>query len=111
MFRPYPPAPEMTSTIRMSHMLARRTRQMSEPESWMPGCACPMAAAGRASGVWPTGRGSRIGVVVGSVVIGSVLLLSLSGCRARSVLQNEVLAEPGGANAADAHYAPEEAKL
>src|SRR4051794_24488005 len=41
----------------------------------MLGCGCPMPEEGRARGVWPTGRGRRIGVVVGSVVIGLLLLL------------------------------------
>src|SRR5688500_8756027 len=65
---PQPAAAQATVTSNTHQALVRMTRQASAPDMVEPaiGCAGPI---GIASGVAPTGRGRRIGVVVGNVVI------------------------------------------
>jgi len=45
------------------------TRQTSEPVIWKDELVGAWLGAATANGVWPTGRGNRMGVVVGNVVM------------------------------------------
>src|SRR5688500_9191986 len=70
-----------TNMMMMSHMLERMTRQMSAPVIWDVDCCCACSVPGMARGVAPAGRGRRMGVVVGSVVISTTPAPAQSGGR------------------------------
>jgi hypothetical protein len=69
--------PETISMATISHRLDRMTRQASEPVIWKPaedGCAA--SGAGSIGACCGSGRGKRMGVVVGNVVIAKSSLTS-----------------------------------